>query len=70
MAGINDCVPGRRATVVRSGVARVQGKTGTIVELSRIKRPSTAPLRDSVTVDIPGHGEVVVAPADIEVLAE
>jgi hypothetical protein len=70
MAGINDCVPGRRATVVRSGVARVQGKIGTIVEVSRIKRPSTAPLRDSVTVDIPGHGEVVVSPSDLEVLPE
>jgi len=68
MAEINDCVPGRRATIVRSGVARVQGKTGAIVEVSRIKRPATAPLRDSVTVDVPGHGEIVVAPADLEVL--
>lgn len=68
MAEINDCVPGRRATIVRSGVARVQGKTGTIVEVSRIKRPATAPLRDAVTVDVPGHGEIVVPPADLEVL--
>jgi hypothetical protein len=70
MAGINDCVPGRRATVLRSGVARVQGKTGTIVEVSRIRRPATGPLRDQVTVDIPGHGEIVVNPADLEVLPE
>ncbi|MFI5209045.1 MAG: hypothetical protein ACHQ2E_01255 [Gemmatimonadales bacterium] len=61
-------MPGRRATIVRSGVARVQGKTGTIVEVSRTKRPATAPLRDAVTVDVPGHGEIVVAPADLEVL--
>lgn len=70
MAEINDCVPGRRATIVRSGVARVQGKTGSIVEVSRIKRPATAPLRDAVTVDVPGHGEIVVAPADLEVLRD
>lgn len=70
MAAINDCVPGRRATVVRSGVARVKGKVGTIVEVSRIKRPPTAPLRDSVTVDVPGHGEVVVTPEDLEVLPD
>jgi hypothetical protein len=66
MADINDCVPGRRVTVVRSGVARVKGKAGTIVEVSRIKRPATAPLQDSVTVDIPGHGEIVVTPGDLE----
>jgi hypothetical protein len=69
MAGINDCVPGRRAKVLRSGVARVQGKTGTIVEVSRIRRPTTGPLRDLVTVDIPGHGEVVAEPADLEILS-
>jgi hypothetical protein len=65
MADINDCVPGRRVTVVRSGVARVQGKVGTIVEVSRTRRPG--PLRETVTVDVPGHGEVVVAPQDLEV---
>jgi hypothetical protein len=70
MAGINDCVPGRRATVLRSGVARVVGKTGTIIEVSRIRRPATGPLRETVTVDIPGHGEVVVNPTDLEVLAD
>jgi hypothetical protein len=68
MAEVNDCVPGRRAKVLRSGVARVQGKTGTIVELSRVRRPPTGPVRDLVTVDIPGHGEVVVNPGDLEVL--
>ena len=68
MAGINDCVPGRQATILRSGVARVQGKVGTIVEVSRIRRPPSGPLRDSVTVDIPGHGEVVVTPTDLDVV--
>jgi hypothetical protein len=68
MADVNECVPGRRATIHRSGVARVQGKVGTIVELSRIRRPPTGPIQDRVTVDVPGHGEVVVAPADLEVL--
>ena len=68
MSHINDCVPGHQAKIVRSGVARVVGKTGTIVEVSRIKRPPSAPLKDAVTVDVPGHGEIVVAPADVEIV--
>ena len=68
MAEINDCVPGRQARVLRAGVARVVGKTGTIVELSRIRRPATGPLHDRVTVDVPGHGEIALSPGDIEVL--
>jgi hypothetical protein len=68
MAEINDCVPGCRVTVVRSGVARVRGKEGTIVEVSRIRRPPSGPLQDRVTVDVPGHGEVVVDPKDLEML--
>lgn len=70
MAEINDCVPGRQARVLRAGVARVVGKTGTIVEVSRIRRPATGPLRDLVTVDVPGHGEIGLTPHDIEVLPE
>jgi len=70
MADINDCVPGRRVTVVRSGVARVQGKVGTIVEISRTRRPPTGPLRETVTIDVPGHGEVVVAPGDLEIMPD
>ncbi len=68
MAHINDCVPGVTAKVLRSGVARVQGRSGTIVEISRVRRPATAPLVDRVTVDVPGHGEIVVAPADLEIV--
>jgi hypothetical protein len=68
MAEINNCVPGRQARVLRSGVARVVGKTGTIVELSRIRRPPTGPLQDRVTVDVPGHGEIGLSPDDIEIL--
>ena len=68
MAHIDDCVPGRQARIRQTGVGRVAGKTGTIVEVSRIRRPPTGPLQDRVTVDIPAHGEVVVKPDDVEVL--
>ena len=68
MAEINDCIPGRQARVLRAGVARVVGKTGVIVEVSRIRRPVTGRLLDRVTVDVPGHGEIGLSPADIEVL--
>jgi hypothetical protein len=67
MAHINDCVPGVQAKILRAGVARVVGKTGTIVEVSRIRRPPTGSLRDLVTVDVPGHGEVAIAPGDVEI---
>jgi len=70
MANINDCIPGRRARIVGSSVARVTGKTGTIVEVSRIRRPATGPLQDSITVEVPGHGEVVLSPAELEVLPD
>ena len=68
MAHINDCVPGRQARIRQTGVSRVAGKTGIIIEVSRIRRPPTGPLQDRVTVDIPAHGEIVVTPDDIEVL--
>ncbi|MBA3259823.1 MAG: hypothetical protein H0T68_10220 [Gemmatimonadales bacterium] len=67
MAHINDCVPGVQARILRSGVARVVGKSGVIVEVSRTRRPPTAPLRDMVTVDVPGHGEIAVPPDDVEI---
>jgi hypothetical protein len=70
MTDINDCVPGRLARVLQTGVPRVAGKTGTIVEVSRIRRPPSGPLRERVTVDVPGHGEVGLSPGDIEVLPE
>jgi hypothetical protein len=68
MSHIDDCVPGQQAKILRSGVARVVGKTGTIVEVSRIRRPPSGPLKDEVTVDVPGHGEIALAPADVEIL--
>ena len=68
MSHINDCVPGQQAKILRSGVARVVGKTGTIVEVSRIKRPPGALLKDAVTVDVPGHGEIAVSPGDLEIV--
>jgi hypothetical protein len=68
VANIDDCIPGRQARVLQTGVARVVGKTGTIVEVSRTRRPPAGPLRDRVTLDVPGHGEVALNPSDIEVL--
>jgi hypothetical protein len=68
MSHIDECVPGQQAKILRSGVARVIGKVGSIVEVSRIRRPPTGPLKDSITVDVPGHGEVAVAPTDLEIV--
>jgi hypothetical protein len=68
MSHIDECVPGQQAKILRSGVARVVGKTGIIVEVSRIRRPPTAPLKDELMVDVPGHGEVAVSPADVEIV--
>jgi hypothetical protein len=68
MAHIDDCVPGQQAKILRSGVARVMGKVGAIVEVSRIRRPPTGPLKDTVTVDVPGHGEIAVSPGDLEIV--
>ncbi len=69
MAHIDQCIPGTEARIVTSGVPRVKGKTGLIVEVSRIKRKPSEPLRDRITVDVPGHGDVVLAPEDLEILA-
>ena len=68
MSHIDECVPGQQAKILRSGVARVIGKVGSIVEVSRIRRPPTGPLKDAVTVDVPGHGEIAVSPADLEIV--
>jgi hypothetical protein len=68
MSHINDCVPGQQAKILRSGVARVVGKIGIIVEVSRIRRPPTGPLKDEVTVEVPGHGEIAVSPGDLEIV--
>ncbi len=69
MAHIDQCVPGTEARIVSSGVPRVKGKTGIIVEVSRVKRKPTDPLKDRITVDVPGHGDVVLSPEDLEVPA-
>ncbi len=68
MAHINDCVPGAAARVLRSGVVRVDGKSGTIVEVSRVRRAPATVVTDMVTVDVTGHGEIVVAPGDLEII--
>lgn len=70
MADINDCIPGHRVRVLHTGVARVVGKTGTIVEVTRTRRPASGPLVDRITLDVPGHGEIVVSPPDIEILTD
>jgi hypothetical protein len=67
MAHINECVPGTQVRVLESGVARVRGKVGVIVEVSRVKRRPADPVRDSVTVDVPGHGEIVLKPEEVRV---
>lgn len=67
MAHIDQCIPGTEARIVTSGVPRVRGKTGLIVEVSRVKRKPSDPLLDRITVDVPGHGDVVVAPEDLEI---
>jgi hypothetical protein len=69
MAHIDECVPGRTVRVHSSGVSRVNGRTGVIIEVHRTKRLPTDPLTDHVTVDIPKHGPVVVTPTDIDVVA-
>jgi hypothetical protein len=69
MAHVNDCIPGSKARVNHSGVVRIVGKVGTIVEVTRVKRRAADPLKDTVTVDIPGHGEVAVTPDDLEIVA-
>jgi hypothetical protein len=70
VAHINDCVPGRQAKILKCGVRRVIGKAGVIVEVSRVKRTLEAPLRDLVTVDVMGHGPVVVTPDEVEIVGE
>jgi hypothetical protein len=68
VAHIDQCVPGTEVRILSTGVPRVKGKTGLIVEVSRIKRKPSDALVDRITVDVPGHGDVVVAPSDLEVV--
>lgn len=68
MAHIDRCIPGTTVRIVTTGVPRVSGKTGTIVEVSRIQRRSTDPLIDRITVEVEGHGDIVVAPGDVDIV--
>lgn len=68
MAHIDRCIPGTTVRLVKSGVSRVAGKTGRIVEVSRIQRLPTDPLLDQITVEVEGHGDVVVSPADVDLV--
>lgn len=68
MVAFAQCEPGRQAKVVTSGVSRVVGRTGTIVEVARVKRATDTAVRELVVVDVPGHGEVTVGPGDLELM--
>jgi hypothetical protein len=68
MAHIDECIPGTEARIVTSGVPRVKGKIGLIVEVSRVKRKPSDPLQDRIIVDVPGHGDVVLSPGDLEII--
>ncbi|MEO8634816.1 MAG: hypothetical protein ABI587_06020 [Gemmatimonadales bacterium] len=68
MATFEECEPGRQARILKAHVPRVVGKVGTIVEVAREQRDSTRPTQHRVTVDVPGHGEVVVTPAELDLI--
>lgn len=44
MATFNECVPGSQVRVRSSGVSRVRGKVGMIVEVARSRRGPTEPM--------------------------
>jgi hypothetical protein len=69
VADIDECVPGRHAKILRCAVPRVVGKAGRIAEVTRVQDAPGASVRDSITVDVAGHGPVVVTPADVEIVA-
>jgi hypothetical protein len=66
---LNDALLGRQAKILQSGVPRVVGRVGVIVEIALVRRPPTSPVQERITVDVPGHGEVVLQPGQIEVQA-
>jgi hypothetical protein len=68
MATFEECEPGKQARLLKAQVPRVVGKTGTIVEVARERRDSSRPIQLRVTVDVPGHGEVVVTPAELDLV--
>jgi hypothetical protein len=39
-----------------------------IVEVHRVKRSREESVQDSVTVDVAGHGPVVVTPSDLDIM--
>jgi hypothetical protein len=66
---LNDALLGRQAKILQCGVPRVVGRAGAIVEIALSRRPPTGQVQQRITVDVPGHGEVVLEPAQIEVQA-
>ena len=65
----DDRLLGRQVKILRSGVKRVAGRVGVVVEIAHVRRPPDSPLQIRVSVDIPGHGEVILDPADLEVVS-
>lgn len=63
---LRDDLLGRQAKVLHSGVARVVGRTGVIVEIAHSRRPPTGSIQERLTLDVPGHGEIVLTPDQIE----
>jgi hypothetical protein len=65
---LDDDLLGREAKILDSGVSRVVGRVGVIVEIAHARRPPTGPVQERLTVDVPGHGEVVLRPNQVELL--
>jgi hypothetical protein len=65
----DDSLLARQVKILKSGVKRVVGRVGVVMEIAHARRPSDGPLQIRITVDVPGHGEVIVDPADIEVVS-
>lgn len=67
---LDETLLGRQAKILESGVRRVVGRTGVIVEIALARRPPTGPVVQHVTVDVPGHGEVVLTRDQLEIPRE
>lgn len=64
----DDSLLGRQVKILKSGVKRVAGRVGVAVEIAHARRPPDGPIQVRVSVDVPGHGEVILDPTDIEVV--
>jgi hypothetical protein len=39
-----------------------------IVEIAHARRPASGPVQERVTLDVPGHGEIILASDQIELV--